>query len=216
MIRVLLADDQDLVRTGFRHILNSQDDIEVVAEARDGVEAIELLRDARPDVCLVDIQMPRVDGLELVRRIGEMPDPPKVVILTTFDLDTYVTEALTNGALGFILKHSEPELLISSVRAAVRGDALLSPQITLQLLSKLRDTRDPVQPRIDVLTSREREVVAAVGRGLNNNEVCAEVHLGLSTMKSHLSSAQQKIGARNRVEIALWAWRNNLVGDGLT
>ncbi|MFF0146306.1 MULTISPECIES: response regulator [Amycolatopsis] len=213
MIRILLADDQELVRAGFRFILDSHEDLQVVAEAGDGVEALRLAKQTQPDVCLVDIQMPRLDGLTLTRRLTELPAAPKVVILTTFDLESYVTEALTNGALGFILKHSEPELLIAGVRAAVRGDALLSPQITLTLLTKLKGIRSGAGPGPDVLTEREREIVAAAGKGLSNTEICAEIHLSLSTVKGHLTTAQQKIGARNRVEVAVWAWRNNLVDD---
>ena len=212
MIDVLLADDQDMVRAGFRLILQSQPDIRVVAEAADGLAALRLVRETAPDVCLLDIRMPGLDGLELTARIRESagPDHPKIVIVTTFDLDSYLTRAAASGVSGFLLKHAEPALLIAAVRAAARGEALLSPGIAVRLLSQLRPAPGPEH---DVLTERERDVVVAVARGLSNAEIGAQLHLSLSTVKAHLSAAQQKAGVRNRVEIAVWAWRQNLL-DG--
>jgi DNA-binding NarL/FixJ family response regulator len=215
-IRVLVADDQDMVRTGFRMILDAQDDIEVVADVADGVSAVSKARELRPDVCLLDIRMPGLDGLEVTRRLAgqDVADPLKVVVVTTFDLDEYVHTALRNGASGFLLKDAGPALLIEAVRAAERGDALVSPQITVRLLKHFEGTtsakpevRQPSEP----LTARELDVVRAAARGLTNTEIGAELYLSLSTVKTHLASVQGKIDARNRVEIAAWAWRSGLV-----
>ena len=215
MIRVLIADDQSMVRTGFRMILESQDDIEVVADVPDGVAAVGKARELRPDVCLLDIRMPGLDGLEVTRQLAgpDVTDPFKVVVVTTFDLDEYVHTALRNGASGFLLKDAGPALLIEAVRAAARGDALVSPQITVRLLKHFdgavarRDVEQPKEP----LTARELDVVRATARGLTNTEIGAELFLSLSTVKTHLAAVQGKIGARNRVEIAAWAWRSGLM-----
>ena len=215
MIRVLIADDQSMVRTGFRMIRESQDDIEVVADVPDGVAAVGKARELRPDVCLLDIRMPGLDGLEGTRQLAgpDVTDPFKVVVVTTFDLDEYVHTALRNGASGFLLKDAGPALLIEAVRAAARGDALVSPQITVRLLKHFdgavarRDVEQPKEP----LTARELDVVRATARGLTNTEIGAELFLSLSTVKTHLAAVQGKIGARNRVEIAAWAWRSGLM-----
>ncbi|WP_033291393.1 response regulator [Amycolatopsis jejuensis] len=215
MIRVLIADDQEMVRMGFRMILDAQDDIEVVADVPDGVSAVAKARELRPDVCLLDIRMPGLDGLEVTRQLAgpEVTDPLKVVVVTTFDLDEYVHTALRNGASGFLLKDAGPALLIEAVRAAERGDALVSPQITVRLLKHFdgtatkREAPAPSEP----LTAREMDVVKAAARGLTNTEIGAELYLSLSTVKTHLASVQGKIGARNRVEIAAWAWRSGVV-----
>ena len=215
MIRVLIADDQSMVRTGFRMIRESQDDIEVVADVPDGVAAVGKARELRPDVCLLDIRMPGLDGLEVTRQLAgpDVTDPFKVVVVTTFDLDEYVHTALRNGASGFLLKDAGPALLIEAVRAAARGDALVSPQITVRLLKHFdgavarRDVEQPKEP----LTARELDVVRATARGLTNTEIGAELFLSLSTVKTHLAAVQGKIGARNRVEIAAWAWRSGLM-----
>jgi DNA-binding NarL/FixJ family response regulator len=211
MIDVLLADDQEMVRGGFRLILESQPDIRVVAEAGDGIETLRLIRETTPDVCLLDIRMPGMNGLELAAKLREATGPaPKIVIVTTFDLDSYLTRAAASGVSGFLLKHAEPALLIAAVRAAARGEALVSPGIAVRLLSQLR----PAPPSVaHVLSDRERDVVTAVARGRSNTEISAELHLSLSTVKAHLAAAQQKVGVRNRVEIAVWAWRHNLVDD---
>ncbi|MCP2262352.1 two component transcriptional regulator, LuxR family [Streptoalloteichus tenebrarius] len=213
-IRVLIADDQEMVRVGFRMILESQPDIEVVADVPDGVTAVQRARELRPDVCLVDVRMPGLDGLEVTRRLAGpgVADPLKVVVVTTFDLDDYVHTALTNGASGFLLKDAGPTLLVEAVRAAVRGDALVSPQITVRLLRHFaKPDPNPVPQPTDPLTERELEVVRAAARGLTNTEIGAELFLSLSTVKTHLASVQAKLGARNRVEIAAWAWRSGLM-----
>ncbi|GAA1121647.1 MULTISPECIES: response regulator [Streptomyces violaceusniger group] len=209
-IRILVADDQHLVRAGFRMVLSAESDMEVVAEAADGASALALARETQPDVCLVDIRMPPPDGLEVTRRLagGGRPGAPKVVVVTTFDLDEYVYTALSNGASGFLLKDAGPALLTEAVRAAVRGDAMVAPQITLRLLqhftkSRRRAAHEPAEP----LTDREEEVIQGIARGLTNPEIAAELYIAPSTVKTHLGSVQAKLGLRNRVEIAAWAFR---------
>ncbi|RJQ88818.1 response regulator [Amycolatopsis panacis] len=215
MIRVLIADDQEMVRMGFRMILDAQDDIEVVADVPDGVSAVARARELRPDVCLLDIRMPGLDGLEVTRQLAgpDVADPLRVVVVTTFDLDEYVHTALRNGASGFLLKDAGPALLIEAVRAADRGDALVSPQITVRLLKHFNDNAPkPGSPKpAEPLTARELDVVKATARGLTNTEIGAELYLSLSTVKTHLAAVQSKVGARNRVEIAAWAWRSGVV-----
>lgn len=213
-IRVLLADDQAMVRGGLRMILEDQPDIEVVAEAADGVDAVAQARRLRPDVCLVDIRMPRLDGLQVTRALAGpgVPDPLRIVVVTTFDLDEYVYGALRGGAVGFILKDAGPALLVEAVRAADNGDALVSPSLTLRLLRHLNPPPVPAGDRFrPALSARELEVVRAIARGRTNQEIAAELFITLSTVKSHLSGILQKLGARNRVEIAAWAWANRLV-----
>ncbi len=212
MIRILIADDQEMVRAGFRMILQTQDDMEVVADVADGVAAVTRARELRPDVCLLDVRMPGLDGLEVTRALAgpEVADPLKVVVVTTFDLDEYVHTALANGASGFLLKDAGPALLMEAVRAAVRGDALVSPQITVRLLKHFAAAKTPDQATT-ALTERETDVVRAAARGLTNTEVGAELYLSLSTVKTHLAAVQAKIGARNRVEVAAWAWRHGLM-----
>ncbi|MFC4534016.1 response regulator [Sphaerisporangium dianthi] len=213
-VRVLVADDQEMVRTGFQMILDAQPDIEVVAAVADGVAAVEQARRLRPDVCLLDIRMPRLDGLEVTRILAGpgVPDPLRVVIVTTFDLDEYVYGALRAGACGFLLKDSGPALLIEAVRAAANGDALVSPSITVRLLSHLAGPL-PVQsrPPREPLTEREMDVVRLIARGRTNQEVGGELFISLSTVKTHLASIFAKLGARNRVEIAAWAWEAGIV-----
>ena len=212
MIRVLVVDDQEMVRAGFRMILDSDPEIEVVAEAPDGRSAVELAREVRPDVSLVDIRMPHVDGLEVTRLLAgpDVDDPMKVVVVTTFDLDEYVHRAILHGAAGFLLKDAGPTLLIEAVRAAHRGDVLISPSITLRLLQHFAapaESPPPVSPVVP-LTEREGEVLVAVATGRTNAEIADELYISLSTVKTHLSSLQDKLGARNRVELAAWAWRS--------
>ena len=215
MIRVLIADDQSMVRMGFRMILDAQEDIEVVADVEDGVAAVTRARELRPDVCLLDIRMPGLDGLEVARQLAgpDVADPLKVVVVTTFDLDEYVHTALRNGASGFLLKDAGPALLIEAIRAAFRGDALVSPQVTVRLLKHFEgaSARRSAEPMREPLTARETDVVKAAARGLTNTEIGAELYMSLSTVKTHLAAVQGKIGARNRVEIAAWAWRSGLM-----
>ncbi|MEU1180246.1 response regulator transcription factor [Streptomyces sp. NPDC005820] len=217
-IRVLIADDQDMVRTGFRFFLDAQPDITVVAEAADGEEAVALARRLRPDVCLLDIRMPRLDGLAATRLLAgpQVADPLRVVVVTTFDLDEYVYGALRGGACGFLLKDSGPTLLAEAVRAAAAGDSLVSPSVTVRLLQHLTAPQPPAAaPRpaaAEPLTDRELDVVRLVALGRTNAEIAAELYVSLSTVKTHLSSVQLKLGARNRVEIAAWAWQHGHAG----
>ena len=212
MIKVLIADDQAMVRTGFGMIIGAQPDMEVVGEAADGVEAVALARKLRPDVALFDIRMPKMDGLEALRLLAGpgVADPVKVVVVTTFDLDEYVHQALRNGAAGFLLKDSGPALLVEAVRAAVSGDALISPKITVRLLEHLSLPR-PVTDDGGLLP-RELDVVKLVARGLTNAEIAGELFISIGTVKTHLGSVQTKLSARGRVEIAAWAWERRLVG----
>jgi DNA-binding NarL/FixJ family response regulator len=215
MIRVLLADDQESVRLAFRTILGAAPDIEVVGQAADGVEALDLARRLRPDVALVDVRMPRMDGLELTRQLSDASPPVRVVVVTTYDLDAYVHTALRHGACGFLLKHSGAALLVSAVRAAVAGDALISPEVTVRLLRELRADAPALQGRLSVrpaepkphrLTDRELDVVALVADGRTNAEIGAQLYITAGTVKTHLASIQQKLGVTNRVAIAAWAW----------
>ncbi|WP_419706883.1 response regulator [Promicromonospora sp. NFX87] len=207
-IRVVVADDQDLVRAGLVMILGAQPDLEVVGEAADGLAALDLATRLRPDVVLVDIRMPGLDGVEVTRRLAgpEVADPLAVVVITTFDLDEYVLGALRAGARGFLLKDAGPELLVQAIHAAANGDALIAPNVTRRLLATLADRAPvPVQPT-DPLTEREEEVLALVARGRTNAEIATELFVGLSTVKTHVASLLAKLGARNRVEIAIWAY----------
>ena len=215
-IRVLVADDQEIVRTGLRMILNAHPDIEVVGEAANGVEAVALARQLRPDVCLFDIRMPELDGIEATRQLAGpgVEDPLAVIVITTFDLDEYVHGALKAGARGFLLKDAGPELLVQAMQAAARGDALIAPNVTVRLLATFASTGDgqpPVQP-VEPLTVREEEVLVTVARGRTNAEIADELYISVSTVKSHLASLMNKLGARNRVEIAMWAHETGRVG----
>ncbi|TDD79156.1 response regulator [Actinomadura rubrisoli] len=212
-ISVLLADDQAMVRRGLRLILEDQPDIAVIAEASDGAEAIAMARRLRPDVCLVDIRMPRLDGIEVTRALAgpRTPDPMRVVVVTTFDLDEYVYGALQGGATGFVLKDAGPALLVEAVRAAHNGEALVSPSITVRLLQHLTAASAPRHRVHQPLSDRELQVVRALAHGRTNQEIAAELFISLSTVKSHLSTIQTKLGARNRVAIAAWAWENQFI-----
>ncbi|WP_336210109.1 response regulator transcription factor [Nonomuraea sp. LPB2021202275-12-8] len=212
-IRVLIADDQQLVRTGFQMILDAQPDMEVVAAVADGAEAVSEARRLRPDVCLLDIRMPRLDGLEATRALAGpgVENPMRVVIVTTFDLDEYVYGALRAGATGFLLKDSGPTLLVEAVKAAADGESLVSPSVTVRLLQHLAQPRRRTAPLPEPLTDRELDVVRLVARGRTNQEVAAELFVSLSTVKTHLGSVQAKLGLRNRVEVAAWAWESGVV-----
>ncbi|MEU0490481.1 response regulator transcription factor [Nocardiopsis sp. NPDC006139] len=219
MIRVLLADDQALVRAGFRALLDSADDIQVVAEAADGEEAVRLARAERPDVVLMDIRMPGVDGLAAAARIIAEPalEKTRIIILTTFDLDEYIFEALRSGVSGFLVKDTEPRDLLQAVRVVHRGEALLSPGITRRLISdytsRPRANAEP-SPRLNGLTDREREVVALVGRGLSNEEIARELVLSPATAKTHVSRAMVKLGVRDRAQLVVLAYESALVTPG--
>jgi DNA-binding NarL/FixJ family response regulator len=205
-IRILLADDQETIRVAYRIILDAQPDMTVVGEAADGASAVAQARHLRPDVVLVDIRMPRVDGLELTRILAgpQVSDPLRIVVVTSFDLDEYVYSALRNGACGFLLKRSGPALLTEAVRAAMAGDALISPQVTVRLLRHL--TTPSARAAEVPLTPREREVARLVAQGRTNAEIAAELFIATGTVKNHLAGIQQKLGVRNRIGIAAWIW----------
>ncbi|TDD35103.1 response regulator transcription factor [Nonomuraea terrae] len=212
---MVVADDQEIARTGLRMILDAQPGIEVVGEAADGLRAVELARRLRPDVCLFDIRMPRCDGIEATRRLAgpDATDPIAVVVITTFDLDEYVYAALRAGARGFLLKDAGPDLLAQAVRAAASGEALIAPSITARLLAAFAGAgpaAPPAQP-VEALTDREEQILATVARGRTNSEIADELHISLSTVKSHVASLMTKLGVRNRVEIAIWAYETDRV-----
>ncbi|MEU8244696.1 response regulator transcription factor [Nonomuraea sp. NPDC048916] len=214
--RVAIADDQLEVREGFRTVVDSRPDMVVVGEAGDGPAALEMVRTLRPDVLLLDIRMPRLDGLEVCRHIRDerLDQRTRVIIVTTFDIDEYIAAALRHGACGFILKRSRPQLLIEAIMAAISGDTLISPELTLRLLRSART--NPVHPAhaaVSVLTPREEEVVRRVARGMTNVEIGQDLFITAGTVKTHLAKVQSKLGVANRVAIAAWAWSVGLV-DG--
>ena len=217
MIKVLLADDEGLVRSGFRVLLEVEDDIEVVAEATNGAEAVELARAMRPDVVLMDIRMPRLDGIQATGEIAGTPglEHVRVLILTTYETDDYVFEALEAGASGFLLKDAGPAELLHAIRVVAAGDALLAPRITRRLIAQFTTQRLAAQAseeRLVVLTQREREVLALVGRGLSNHEIGAELSLSPATARTHVSHAMGKLGARDRAQLVVIAFETGLVG----
>jgi DNA-binding NarL/FixJ family response regulator len=218
VITIVLADDQGLVRAGFRALLDAQDDMSVVGEATDGAEATALTARHRPDVVLMDIRMPGVDGLTATRRITEDSRLPgtKVVILTTFDLDEYVFEAIRSGASGFLVKDTEPEELLRAVRTVVSGGGLMSPGVTRRLIEEFASrAREPgVVPELERLTNREREVVAVVGQGLTNEEIAERLFMSPATAKTHVSRAMTKLGARDRAQLVVFAYESGLVRPG--
>lgn len=210
MIGVVLADDHEMVRAGFRMVLEAEGDILVIGIAGSGEEAVRVTTRLRPDVVLMDIRMPGMNGLEATRLITAMLDAPRVVIVTTFDTDEYLRTALQAGASGFLLKDAGPRLLVEAVRAAADGDALVSPSITMRLLTELASGRSANGIQHD-LSDRELEIAAAIARGRTNEEIAADLFVSLSTVKTHARSISVKLGARNRVEIAAWAWRSGVV-----
>ncbi len=221
MISVLLADDQALVRAGFRALLDAEPDIDVVGEAADGLAAVELARRTRPDVVLMDIRMPGVDGLEATRRIAAEPQlaATRVIILTTFELDEYVFEALRTGASGFLVKDTEPVELLRGVRAVAQGDALLSPSVTRRVIGEFvgvvaRGRSGPATAQLDQLTDREREVMALVAEGLSNDEIAARLVISPATAKTHVSRTMIKLGARDRAQLVVYAYEAGLIRPG--
>jgi DNA-binding NarL/FixJ family response regulator len=216
VIRVVLADDQALVRAGFRMLLDAEDDIEVVGEADNGADAVELASSTRPDVVLMDIRMPQVDGLEALRRIvaDDALADVKVLVLTTFELDEYVFEALRGGASGFLVKHTEPAELLRAVREVAGGEALLSPSVTRRLIAEF--AARPIRPELAppsmaVLTEREREVVALVAQGLTNEEIAGVLVLSPATARTHVSRAMVKLHARDRAQLVVFAYQSGLI-----
>ncbi|MBX9246870.1 response regulator transcription factor [Actinotalea ferrariae] len=219
-VRVVLADDQEIVRTGLRMILDAQPGIEVLAEAGDGQRAVELARSLRPDVCLFDIRMPVMDGIAATRALAGpgVDDPIPVVVITTFDLDEHVYDALRAGARGFLLKDAGPAMLAQAVHAAAAGDALIAPAVTARLLRAFATTPAPrgaaaPQP-IDALTEREEQVLLEVARGRTNDEIAVALYVSLSTVKTHVANLLAKLGVRNRVELALWAYQTGRIDAG--
>lgn len=218
-IRILVADDQRDIRIGFRMILDAQPDMRTVGEAADGADAIDCARRLRPDVVLADIRMPGPDGLEVTRVLAgpDAAHPIKVIVVTTFDLDEYVYTALSNGACGFLLKRSGPALLTEAVRAAVAGDVLISPSVTVRLLRHLAPRSSdhhlsPTAPLTEPLTDREAEVARLVAQGRTNSEIGAALFITAGTAKTHVANIQRKLDVRNRVGIAAWTWRNSQTG----
>ena len=219
MIRILLADDQALIRAGFRMLLDSADDMEVVGEASDGAQAVALARRRLADVILMDIRMPGVDGLEATRRIAADDDLAgvKVIILTTFESDEYVYQAIRAGASGFLVKDAEPAELVQAVRVVARGEALLSPSVTRRLITDLarRPERQPLSGQaLDCLTAREREVLALVATGLSNEEIAGRLYLSPLTAKTHVSRIMTKVSARDRAQLVVMAYETGLVIPG--
>ncbi|MFI5845064.1 response regulator [Catenuloplanes sp. NPDC051500] len=215
MIRLLLVDDQKLVRTGFRMLLQSQPDLTVVAEAGDGAEAVEAARAHRLDVVLMDVRMPTVDGVTACRRIRALPDPPRVLVLTTFDLDEYAFSAIRAGASGFLLKDAPPEDLLAAIRVVHSGDSVVAPSTTRRLLERfapyLPDGAPDAAGPADALTGREHEVLLLVARGRSNAEIAAELFVAETTVKSHVSRILTKLGLRDRVQIVVYAYQHGLV-----
>lgn len=218
MIRVLLADDQPLIRAGFRALLDSEDDIEVIAEAGNGGEAVELCRTHHPDVALLDVRMPLLDGIQATRRIGADPDlaSVRVVILTNYALDEYVFAALRAGAAGFLVKDTEPVELLRSIRVAVAGESLLSPQVTRRLIEEYVSTppRPVALKGLEHLTTREREVLQLVARGLSNEEIATHLVISHATAKTHVSRIMTKLSARDRAQLVVFAYESGLVIPG--
>ncbi len=212
-VRVMIADDQELVRTGFRMILDAEDDIEVVAEATNGREAVAMARQLGPDIVLMDIRMPELDGIEATRRVTALDDAPRVLMLTTFDLDEYVYDALRAGASGFLLKDVPAAQLAAGVRMVASGDALLAPSITRRLIEEFAASApaETMVPGLDELTPRELEVFKLVAKGLSNAEIAAELIIGETTVKTHVTRLLMKLGLRDRVQAVVVAYEAGIV-----
>jgi DNA-binding NarL/FixJ family response regulator len=214
-IRVLIADDQALMRTGFRMILDAQDDIEVVGEAIDGADAIRRFEALSPDVVVMDVRMPTMDGIEATRRLSALERPARVLILTTFDLDDYVYEALRAGASGFLLKDRPPEELVAAVRVIAAGEALLAPSVTRRLIEEFARRAPAVKPAaLDQLTEREREVLVLMARGLSNAEIARTLFVAETTVKTHVGRVLHKLGLRDRAQAVVLAYESGLVQPG--
>ncbi len=210
-IRVLVADDQSMVRAGFRMLLSREADIEVVAEASNGVEAVDKAARFRPGVVLMDIRMPELDGLEATRRILAADSPTRILILTTFDLDEYVYDALCAGASGFVLKDDPPEQLLAAIRVVAGGDSLLSPAVTARVIKRFTQIPSRTAPKeLDDLTEREREVLRLVARGLSNAEIAGTLYISETTVKTHVTHILQKLGLRDRVQAVVLAYQTGL------
>ncbi|WP_329245580.1 response regulator transcription factor [Actinoallomurus sp. NBC_01490] len=218
MIRVLLVDDQELVRTGFRMVLDAQPGIEVAGEASDGREAVEALRATSADVVLMDVRMPRMDGIEATRQICSRPGGPKVIILTTFDLDEYAFSALKAGAAGFLLKDAGPEQLIEAIRAVSSGDAVVAPSTTRRLIDRfvehIPDDDGTTDAALESLTAREAEVLKLVARGMSNGEIAGELYVSEATVKTHVGRILNKLGLRDRVQAVVFAYETGLIKSG--
>lgn len=216
MIELVIADDQQLVRSGFGMIIGAEPDMSVIGEATDGAEAVRLVRSLRPDIVLMDVQMPGTDGLEATAEITAMADGPRVIILTTFERDDYVFTALRNGASGFLLKNAPPETLIEAIRTVASGDALLAPSVTRRLVEEF--ARRPGAPTpsevADRLTDREREVLVLLARGMTNAEIADDLFVGEATVKTHVSNVLTKLGLRDRVQAVVFAYENGVVTAG--
>jgi DNA-binding NarL/FixJ family response regulator len=210
-IRVLVADDQSMVRAGFRMLLSGEEDIDVVAEASNGLEAVEKADRFHPDVILMDIRMPELDGLEATRRILATENGARILVLTTFDLDEYVYEALRAGASGFVLKDDPPEQLLAAVRTVAGGEALLSPTVTKRVIERFTRMPRPSPPKeLDELSEREREVFRLIARGLSNTEIGSELYISETTVKTHITHILQKLGLRDRVQAVVLAYESGL------
>jgi DNA-binding NarL/FixJ family response regulator len=216
VIRILLVDDQQLVRSGFRMILDAESDVSVIGEAADGSEALRMVKREQPDLVLMDVQMPGMDGLEATRLIHELADPPRVLILTTFERDDYVFTALRDGASGFILKNAPTEQLLEAVRTVAAGEALLAPSVTRRLVEEFarRPAAAAASPDLERLTEREVDVLTLLARGKSNAEIAEELYVGEATVKTHVSNVLMKLGLRDRVQAVVFAYEHGVVMPG--